>query len=280
MKKAIAGLSCVLLLQGCASIDIYKNEDLSGKPTGITYYPPKPYVLVSRTGAKEKPVSVEVIYLPDLEKPRYAVMRGGIGSSELGLTFSNGVLVSANQKSDPKLVEAITALSGIPGALATAAKTRAEADALREESANLPKAAGLAREAAADLRSLKNLPTAQGAFTPSQLSDFDTYAGTLESAAADLEQPAADEDSIKAAIGKIEGVKKSLAALKPSQTPPTQTGPWNQKDAIVAKLDEVLKELKPKPPKSKELALYEIKMEYGQTSLIEVPITMLESRIE
>lgn len=281
MIKNILAFTCAIGLAGCASIDVYKNEDLSGKPTGITYYSPKPYVLISRTGAKDKPASVEVIYLPDLENPRYAVMRGGIGSSELGLTFSNGVLVSANQKSDPKLVEAITALSGIPGALASAAKTRAETDELREESGDLTKAASIASQAANDLRALAQLPAANLAFTQSQRADLVVHAGVLESAAADLNKPAAGEADAKTALSKIEGVRSSLAEIKPSQTPTgSQTGPWNQKDAIVSRLDEAIAELKPKAPKPPEVTLYEIQMENGRTSLVEVPISKLEDRIQ
>ena len=62
MRKYGAVVGLVLLaLNGCARVAFYKDKDLKGGETGVKFYTPKPYLLIARTGAKDKPVDVSVI---------------------------------------------------------------------------------------------------------------------------------------------------------------------------------------------------------------------------
>jgi len=107
----------MILLTGCAArIDIYDNYRLDGDPTGIKFYYPKAYVLVSYTGLKDNPIKTEIVYLPDLKIPRYALLKPGFGASNLKLSFSNGMLTGIGQESDTKISETVSSFGGlIPG---------------------------------------------------------------------------------------------------------------------------------------------------------------------
>lgn len=78
-------------LSGCAGVDFYSDPGLK-KPTGIPIYGAKPYVLVARTKAKDKPVEVSIQYLTDRSQVIYAKPRSGFGSADLKLSLSNGQL--------------------------------------------------------------------------------------------------------------------------------------------------------------------------------------------
>ena len=109
-------LVSVLAVAGCARLAIYKNEELQGPEAGIKFHYAKPYLLVARTGNKDKPVEVSVIYLPDLANPMYAKLKTGYGSADLSLGFQNGMLTNVGQKTDTKIPETITAFSGLAAA--------------------------------------------------------------------------------------------------------------------------------------------------------------------
>lgn len=109
---------CLLsLLLGCGRIAVYSDNALQ-QEAGIKFYTPKPYLLVSRTGAKEKPIEVKLIYLPDVSVPYYAKLKPGMGSANLSLTFENGSLKTVGQNTDPQIDELVTAL----GSFATSAR--------------------------------------------------------------------------------------------------------------------------------------------------------------
>lgn len=109
MKKTILLLCLTVLLTACASVEVFKDEGLSQK-TGLRVYGAKPYLLVARTEAKDKPVEVSVVYLPDLANPQYVKQTGGLGSSDLKLTLSNGMLTSFGSNIDPALAESLKGL--------------------------------------------------------------------------------------------------------------------------------------------------------------------------
>lgn len=70
--RSVSALAALALVAGCAEIKIYKSPDLLEESrTGLPFYAANPYLLVARTGAKDKPLDVSVIYLPDLSKPLY-----------------------------------------------------------------------------------------------------------------------------------------------------------------------------------------------------------------
>ena len=114
MRLAVlSAIACAIALSGCAGLQFYSDQNLQTQETGVKFYYPKPYLLVSRTGAKDNPVQVSVIYLPDQSKPIYAKLKSGYGSADLSLAFQNGILTNIGQKTDTKIPETIAALAGM-----------------------------------------------------------------------------------------------------------------------------------------------------------------------
>ena len=116
--------SCVSLLlgiaaifTGCAHISFHDPANPNAD-VGVEYYKPKFYLLVTKNKDGTK---ADMLTLPDLTQPRYALLHPGYGSSNLSLKLSNGVLTDVGQTVDTKIPETITALSS----LATAAAVRA-----------------------------------------------------------------------------------------------------------------------------------------------------------
>lgn len=125
--RAGAVIVVTAAIAGCAGVDFYSDPGLTAK-TGIPIYRPKPYVLVSRTKNKDKPVEVSIQYLPDYSAGViYAKPRSGFGSADLKLTLANGQLTQFGQVTDTKVPELIAAVSGLLTSRATAEKTLAEA---------------------------------------------------------------------------------------------------------------------------------------------------------
>ena len=112
VKKIVLILCLTVLVAACASVDVFKDEGLTQK-TGLRVYGAKPYLLVARTEAKDKPVEVSVVYLPDLANPQYIKQTGGLGSSDLKLTLSNGMLTSFGSNIDPALAESLKGLGSL-----------------------------------------------------------------------------------------------------------------------------------------------------------------------
>lgn len=266
----------VLSTAGCGHIATYTDPALKSGKTGILYYPPKPYLLVARTGSKDKPNDVQVVYLPDLSQPRYAVMKAGYGSSKLSLSFSNGMLVSAGQETDPKITEAITALAGIPGALATAAKTRAETDAIRKEASDLPKTAKSLRTIANDIDGIAAEPLAHSALTSSQLVSLKRLPQQLRDAATVLDRP--DTTDTDPVVKTLEGVKKQVEEIKPGaeSISDTEKSFWAKLRSAERALADLIDELKPEAAPAPTLTLYEVMMDGSGTTLREVPLNTMQ----
>ena len=86
------------------------------KQTGLKYYTAKPYLLIAPTGNKDAPLKAEIISLPDLEHPTYAIYHPGWGQHIFSLAgSSNGILSSYGQTADSKIPETITALGSLMG---------------------------------------------------------------------------------------------------------------------------------------------------------------------
>jgi hypothetical protein len=132
-----------LVLSGCARIEVYEDENLQGPEKGVRFYYSKPYLLVAQTATTSdgkpspdsKPMSddkadnsakVSVIYLPDQSKPMYAKLKTGYGSADLSLAFKDGILTNIGQKTDTKIPETITALSGMVKEGAAVAQARVD----------------------------------------------------------------------------------------------------------------------------------------------------------
>jgi hypothetical protein len=122
LARTLVGLLVGLLI-GCARVAFYSDPEFEHKITGVKFYTPKPYLLIARTGAKDKPVDISIVYLPDLANPSYARPIAGLGSSDLAMSFTNGMLSSYGEKTDSKIPELISALGSFTGSAAQAAKT-------------------------------------------------------------------------------------------------------------------------------------------------------------
>jgi hypothetical protein len=103
---------CMILLAACATVKVYSDADLM-KETGLRCYTLKPYLLVEYLAEKDNTVKTTVVYLPDLARPQYMVLKSGIGSSELKMSFNNGALETYGVISDSKLPESMEAFAAI-----------------------------------------------------------------------------------------------------------------------------------------------------------------------
>jgi uncharacterized protein YceK len=120
----LISLTIIVALSGCAHISFH--DPANPKPNiGLEYYKPKLYLLVTQTKDGTK---ADVLTLPDLKNPRYALLHPGYGSSNLSLKLSNGILTDVGQNVDTKIPETITALSGLATAAAGAVKQPTKAD--------------------------------------------------------------------------------------------------------------------------------------------------------
>lgn len=124
IKLSIGGFVTSWLIS-CSSVAFYKDEQLTN-PTGLRYYSAKPYLLVSHTGAKDKPVEVRFEYLPNLEDPTYAKFIPGFGQHDFSLKLTNGILTEYGQKGDTKVDELLSSVAGIM--TASAARISAQKD--------------------------------------------------------------------------------------------------------------------------------------------------------
>jgi hypothetical protein len=126
------GLLLFVVAAGCAGVDVYTDEELEHK-TGLPFYMAKPYLLVKRTGATAAPVSVEVIYLPDLERPYYARQRVGVGKAKLTVKMTDGKLTEFVADADSKASEFTGALTAELKSIAEALKIQRETEILRAQ---------------------------------------------------------------------------------------------------------------------------------------------------
>ena len=101
------------ILTGCAHISFHDSSDPKRGNIGVEYYKPKLYLLLTKMKDGYK---ADILTLPDLLQPRYALLHPGYGSSNLSLKLNNGILTDVGQQVDTKIPETITAL----GSLATA----------------------------------------------------------------------------------------------------------------------------------------------------------------
>jgi hypothetical protein len=267
---------CILLLCGCARFQFYKSAELSGSETGIKFYTAKPYLLVARTGNKEKPVEVSVVYLPDLQNPLYASPRSGFGSSNLTLSLSNGMLTAMGQQTDTKVPELLTSVGGLAEALATAKKTRREADLLGLQlsgSDYSAVAADLSR--VADGLEKQEIPTARsGKFlTLPEVAVLEDIVKQLRSAATALRDPALTDAGVQALA---EGLRKLLQSWEKqvSGAPAGATGAalnfHRNLGVLKTRTQAALAKVSPPPAEPPTFTLYEIDNSSSPATLKEV----------
>jgi hypothetical protein len=272
MKQKLLGnvalvIASAALISGCAGVSFYSDPELT-KSTGIPVYAPKPYLLVARTGAKDKPVDVSIVYLNDTSKVVYAKPHSGFGSAKLSLALSNGQMTSFGQETDTKIPELIASLSGMITAQAGAGKTGAEAKKILseiEQGADYvttgAKVKAVADDIAASLKDKK-----LDALTGDERSDVSDAKDALLAAAATLSDPTkapAGEAALKAVKAQTEVLRK-ISDI---------TGGPNRAEAAgllkgwSAKLGALFDDAQPEKPKEAAFELYEI-IQAGATTTL------------
>jgi hypothetical protein len=104
----------LILLYGCSAVRIYSDKDLTNK-TGLKFYTVKPYILEELRGEKDLTIKTTVIYLPDMANPQYLKVIPGIGSNELKITFTNGMMQSYGLTTDQDINGTISSLATLTG---------------------------------------------------------------------------------------------------------------------------------------------------------------------
>jgi hypothetical protein len=118
MRSSIVLVTASLLATfaaACAGPKFYKL-DAAGKEheTGIPIYPSRIFLVVSSSGARDKPANVTVVRVPDRsQEPILAREIRGWGSGELALDFEGGVLKSVGGKSDSQSADTVNALGSL-----------------------------------------------------------------------------------------------------------------------------------------------------------------------
>lgn len=117
MKRPWLGLLILpfgVLLTSCGSIDFDAANEGDTKTDGLKYYEPTPYLLIQPTTNESKTscvYTVQVVMIPTAEK--YIKLKPGlIGSSELSVTLTNGMISNVGQTTNPATAQLLTALNG------------------------------------------------------------------------------------------------------------------------------------------------------------------------
>jgi hypothetical protein len=117
-RNGICIIIGLLFLSGCAHLEFTDFTDGQG---GVTYYDPKPYMLVVTNG--ECATTATVVVLP--EKKKTVKFKTGYGSAELSVGLSNGMFTSVNQKTDTKIPETIGSITSLGTAISGMTKVPA-----------------------------------------------------------------------------------------------------------------------------------------------------------
>lgn len=135
--KQVTPVLAALLLAGCARTTFHiMDYDTDGhlkadkhrtENVGLVYYEAVPHLLVTRPLNKDGATTTRIVYLPDRAHPMSMKFHSGWGSSRMGVTLANGMLVSFNQNIDSKIPELLGSLTAPVTGLATAAASTAAA---------------------------------------------------------------------------------------------------------------------------------------------------------
>ena len=225
--RIVAPLWAALVLGACANVQFYADENLSNE-TGFKYHISKPYLLVAKTGAKDKPMNVSVVYLPDLGNPVFAKFKPGFGSSKFSFALNGGQITSFGMTIDAKgsetlnaLTAPLTGVAGVIKTLAEAAKVEADAAASLQEqgldSAVTDKAAKDLRLAQAEIRAIlndeKNISGSQ-LLTIEKRDTMSKFATDLQPIIENLASPHA-MDHAEESAKKLRAFAKILGAISP-----------------------------------------------------------------
>lgn len=240
------GLLLFVTLVGCAGADVYTDRELEHK-TGLPFYMAKPYLLVRRTGGTAGSVSVDVIYLPDLEHPLYAAQRVGIGKAKLTVKMTDGKLTEFVADADSKAAEFTGALTAGLKSIAEAMKIQREAELLRQEARMAEERRALAAELD---RLAERFPDAA-----------QRTSGELKREAARLKDP-----SLRGNEGQVaDNLQERLRTLEDAGAPEALR---RRLEGIIARLRRVSR----LAAVEAGFELYEFRMEDGRTTLVPVAL--------
>lgn len=140
MKRLVLAVA-ILVMSGCASLDVFTIEGTGSAKKevkfGAPFHDSKPYLLVTRTGAKDGGVESKIVYVADQSVTYYARLNPGIGLNQFTLTLADGRLVSLNQQADTKLPELLANLAAPIKGLGEAAVSFANAGMTEQETKSL-----------------------------------------------------------------------------------------------------------------------------------------------
>jgi hypothetical protein len=120
MRGFSALVVCLMFLSaGCARVKI-THVDNSDTSPGVHFYEPRPYLLVSvqkkkdDKGVEHNEFSSQIIWLPDPTRRYVVQVEPGWGTVDGSVKLTNGwMLTELGAKSDSKIPETITAISGL-----------------------------------------------------------------------------------------------------------------------------------------------------------------------
>ena len=236
-RATAAVLLPCLLLSACARWEFSEDQHMKGEEVGLKTWPSKPYLLVARTGNKDKPVEVSVVYLPDLAHPVYVKPRTGYGSANLTIALTNGMITSVGQTTDTKIPETITALGSFTSSAASLAKTLATQGAAdyRQTSANLASIAG-------GLRQQIGVAASSNLLTPIELQVASSIAAAVGQDAALLADPQKVQGNLAGVIASLQNALKNWDNIKPASNGTEGPEPQVRRSLSVLK-DQLAKEL-------------------------------------
>lgn len=264
----------VTVLSACAGVNIFNSESQKGaKPSGVRFYSPKPYLLVARTNKKDEPISVDVVFLPDLANPQFASQKRGIGSYQLTLKLNNGIITEFGNSGDSKVPETISALTGGLKTIAEAVKIQRERELLEPQGLGTEKLQELSQQLRSVSSDIDGYVSEYKRITSTVNGDkLKTVADNLVLEANQLDAPdvAAKVSQRIANLQKLSEALQGLiiqgetnAAAKAANAKITE---WR------SAIDEVIKELTPKQEPQPTIELYEFVITDGRTTLHRVDI--------
>ncbi len=120
----VLAITSTFALTGCAGLVFNPAEE----PDALSYFEPEPYFLVTTaldSATKNCVTTATVVVVPGAK--RSVSLRSGYGSADLSVSLSNGMITSVGQKTDTKIPETITAISGLATAVHALSEKRGAA---------------------------------------------------------------------------------------------------------------------------------------------------------
>jgi len=256
---------------GCAGVRVYSDPAMTHE-TGVRVFAPKPYLLVSRTGARDQPVELSIVYLPDTRDALYIRQQRGWGSNDLGVRMTNGILTDIGTRSDSRMPETVDAAGSLLRAAAGAYKTSPLAPTLGSRSAPRNEVDSASRMLALIGQELLKVTSGSSAAMAPQAAAAREIADTLNSVSAALADPAQAAD-LDLTLARLSALIAAIDGLK-MESPPTgnnRVTVYNSRiETLKSQLQRVMEKIG--APEPVPFELYEIRQQDGRTELVRVDI--------